>query len=43
MQLEAETGVRHELVDGLAYAMSGGTRRQSRLKARVVSEAERRL
>lgn len=37
LALEEQTGVRHEFVEGVAYAMSGGTRRHSRLKVEVVS------
>lgn len=37
LALEAETGVRHEFVDGVAYAMSGGTARHSRLKVELLT------
>jgi Uma2 family endonuclease len=43
LAIEAETGVRHEFVDGVAYAMSGGTYRHSRLKSRLVGEFDRQL
>lgn len=32
LQLERETGLRHEFLGGLVYAMAGGTIRRSRLK-----------
>ena len=35
LALERETGVRHEFVDGVAYAMAGGTLAHSRLGATV--------
>ncbi len=34
LDLEASTGVRHEFLEGVAVAMSGGTLRHSRLKAK---------
>jgi len=38
LALEARTGVRHEWVDGAAYAMSGGTPAHSRLAAQMIGE-----
>ena len=36
LELEQETGVRHEFVDGEAFAMAGGTPRHSKLKTNLV-------
>lgn len=35
LTLERQTGIRHEYVDGVAVAMSGGSRRHSRLKVEI--------
>lgn len=37
-RVEADSGIRHELVDGLILAMAGGTLEHARLAAAVVSE-----
>ena len=38
LALERTTGLKHEWVDGLAYAMSGGTPAHSRLSAQMIGE-----
>ncbi len=38
LALERETDTRHEWVDGVAYAMAGGTPAHSRLAAQVIGE-----
>ena len=43
LEVERETGVRHEFLDGEVFAMAGGTPRHSRLKARLVGLFEAAL
>ena len=43
LALEQDTGVRHEWVDGVAYAMAGGTPAHNRLCAQVIMELGRIL